>query len=276
MTSEPQQMSPSSTDKPFSNTRAKLAIIDHYEEQIRAVDIYTESLLESRRRCSENKDDDDPVVLTHPASTKTEFYGTDKRTIPDDIDSSDDEEDHKKEHTDDDKTNKIDDKEDNEPYVFKEPYSHKYTFDDDSVMAPTTTTASARTLAEYIDACRMRQIDELNRLLDENLKHYDETIRGTIRSPSTTTTTTTTTTNEHEDLQACLFENKFCVALNLTRLKHMEYGVFGNQSPYNMYVFVTDFYMNSADIELLKYFFVSLYFNLFYIIYLLELFPFLF
>lgn len=212
------------------NKPAKLVICEHYEEQIREIDIYAESVLEKLGESNTS------AVLSmldeHKAGVATEFYGLDKRCIKKEPDADDDDEDD----------------DENEAYKFHEPYSHKFTYSDDSVA---TSPVVAGNVGEYVAKCRTRQIDEIQRLLDENIKYY-ESIRNELNNKSSQDVNQLTPEQRYQKMRAALFDRKFCLALNLSRMKHMEYGCFGCQSVFSIYLFVLDFYLSPDDIQLLK------------------------
>lgn len=195
----------------------KLLICNHFDQQIRDVDIYTEGILSQHN-------ENEKIPDLHYAAAQTDFYGLDKRTTKKEPDADDDD----------------DEDDEGEPYKFIEPYSHKYSYEFDTEETANSPFESDKNVWNLVNRLRMRVIEEFLKYQEETFKYYDSIKRrvGTQMNA--------------DDVKHTIFGNKFCFALNLDRLKHIEYGVFGNQSVFNMFVLVLDFYVSPEEIDLLK------------------------
>lgn len=202
---------------------AKLLICEHYDSLIREIDIYTEEALE---KLEGNESAESSIIAKSDAfEARTDFYGGDKRSIKQRYEVEEDEED--------------DDEFD--PHKVEEVYTHKYVFDDneqEKTLNPESETCGHR---EYLSELRMRLINEVRSWQDYSLRFYEDN-RAQIDLKS----------RNVDEMSSVIFADHFCFALRIDRFKHMEYGAFGNQSLYNLYIFILDFYLSPLEIDLLK------------------------
>lgn len=204
---------------------AKLLICEHYDSLIREIDIYTEEALEKLEVNDESVESSTIISKCDAFEAQTDFYGGDKRTIRQRFEVEEEEED--------------DDEFD--PHKVEEVYTHKYVFDDEheKTLNPESETCGHR---EYLSGLRMRLINEVRGWQDYSLRFYEDN-RARIDLNSRNTV---------DEMSSVIFADHFCFALRVDRFKHMEYGAFGNQSLYNLYIFILDFYLSPLEIDLLK------------------------
>ena len=125
----------------------KLLITDHYDEEIRQVDIYIEQLLEKYKE--------------NDLLSKEEI----KRSNIDD-DESDDDSDYEYSYSDssDDTINKID--------GFIDPYRSKYNYDQNNLLRLDITPGSIR-VRDYLEIVRSKTIEELKKAEQYNLDNFE-------------------------------------------------------------------------------------------------------
>lgn len=206
---------------------AKLLICQHYDEQVREADIYAERLLEQLHEINKS-----PVSNLLAEAIQTDFYGSDKRCIRNEPEADDDDEE--------------DDEE--EPYRYPEPYSHKYSYEEQLPVEIDLIEYASRTpdATEYVETLRMCVVNELRKVEQETLVYYEK-IKSQLSIDRNRIT------NESlDELCNAIFARKFCFVVNIDCFKHMEYGVFGNQFLFNMHIVVLDFYLSPAEIDLFK------------------------
>lgn len=102
--------------------------------------------------------------------------------------------------------------------------------------------AGVTTVNDYMNRVRANALNELVKAQKENLEAYETNKLAYKINPSEI--------NSHklEELRKQLFADKFCFLLEIKKLDNRE-----NKCIYQLYTIITDFYLNQADLNLLKY-----------------------
>lgn len=116
--------------------------------------------------------------------------------------------------------------------VYNNPYSYRYVYPtlDTSLTVPLTT------VWQYVNTVRSKFIDEIKRIQSVNLQSF-EAKRATIKSRQLSI----------EQLKCHLFAEKFCFLLHVD-----EFNQQPNNCLFKLSLIVTDFYLNSSDLDTLK------------------------
>lgn len=184
----------------------KLLITDYYDSLIHQIDVYTEKLLENNDKANE-------------------IYTRKKISQPDENQAKNEDE---YEDEDDD----IDDSKVNFCDPYRDPYKEEYKINGNDAEE------TEMKLGEYFNACRLKSIELIRQVQDDNLKSYNELDKEKLRIDRDSIDE-----KAIESLREQLFATKFCFLINCD----------SSPDPFKLYTIVVDFYLNSKRIKLIEY-----------------------
>lgn len=182
----------------------KLLITDYYDSLIHQIDLYTDKLLENNDKANE-------------------IYNRKKNSKPDENQGKNEDEDED-----------IDDSEANFCDPYRDPYKEEYEISGNEVEIGET----EMKLGEYLNACRMKSIELIRQVQEDNLKSYNEFDKEKLRIERDSIDD-----EAIERLREQLFATKFCFLINCDN----------SPDSFKLYTIVVDFYLNSKRIKLIEY-----------------------
>ena len=206
----------------------KLLITDHYDEQIRQVDIYIEELLE---KYNENDLLPDAIDRSN-ISAEDYLYERDSDSNMRN-DYSVDENEYT--NSDDETINKIE--------GFKDPYRSKYKYDKNKLIQLDIIPGTTRVL-DYLELFRSKTVEELKKAEQYNLDNYE------LNKELYKYDRKTLTDEKVEEMRQNLFKDKFAFVINIDKSQFKFYQ--WDKPLLTFHTILTDFYLDKKDFKFLE------------------------
>lgn len=130
--------------------------------------------------------------------------------------------------------------------LITDPYSDEYSYNQIASISTPLRFSGNQKIHDYLNEVRDKLIDELRRVENET-QAYLETIKNSMRVDLHKSVS-----DQVEQVRRAVFARKFCFILKIDTITLDTYQELVNSSPFKMYLFVIDFYMDRSEQKIFR------------------------